>query len=68
MNEKANDIVTNFKDNLTSKDLTLHFDGKSVKEFTGGPVTFIRRGLLAFCLLPPFPAHRFLVYLLQKAP
>ena len=34
--KNANDIIENFKENLKSKDLTLHFDGKSVKEFTEG--------------------------------
>ena len=34
--KNAQDVMSRFKENLTSKDLTLHFDGKSVKEFTGG--------------------------------
>ena len=34
--KNAEDIKRGFKDTLTAKDLTLHFDGKSVKEFTGG--------------------------------
>ena len=34
--KNAQDVMIKFKENLTSKDLTLHFDGKSVKEFTGG--------------------------------
>ena len=32
----AEEIKNCFKSSLSSKDLTLHFDGKSVKEFTGG--------------------------------
>ena len=34
--KNAEEIKDSFKHNLSSKDLTLHFDGKSVKEFTGG--------------------------------
>ena len=32
----AEQIKKEFKENLKNKDLTLHFDGKSVKEFTAG--------------------------------
>ena len=36
MKKNAKYIIVKFKENLNSKDLTLHFDGKSVKEFTDG--------------------------------
>ena len=34
--KNAEDIQKTFKEGLANKDLTLHFDGKSVKEYTGG--------------------------------
>ena len=49
--KNADDIRKKFKESLAAKDLTLHFDGKAVKEFAG--VTHLEQERIAVIVSSP---------------